>query len=199
MRMLLALSLLSLPFVAVRADDLRRARIVVLPAGAGYVRTHFSGRVLAVGDETFTLKPEGNPTTQESFSFHPDGAIKEKRIYVLDTPQDPTTFMFDDSLLMFNGRKIPAGRWAGLGQSPRYDEHRIADLRPNDLVWIRCRRIKGIDYCNSIQIQRRPGGKVPPAIGDGTKPHKYRVDVRMNAEQFAEETFAPWMLLQFCR
>src|SRR5262245_3979466 len=191
MRMLLALPLLCLPVTALQADDLVYPPpvVTVLPAGPDYVRTNLSGRVVEVGEETITIKPEGNPKTEEWTSFHPDGTIKEKRIYLLDDLKEPQTFVFTTSLLVKNGKNLwqipPARRMGGI--SSHCGEHKISDLQCGDRVFISCRRVQGIDYCTAIHIRRRPGGLVPPAVDDENTTHKHRVDVRMNAEQAREE------------
>jgi hypothetical protein len=64
--------------------------------------------------------------------------------------------------------------------------HRVSDLRIGDLVRLECMRAQP-NACYAIGIYRRPGGKVPPAARDLTFPKEHRWDVRMNAQQAAEE------------
>jgi len=202
MRMLLALPLLCLPVTALQAGDPPKPPllpviafqagdltkpppvVIVLPAPPDYVRGDFCGRVVARGEETITIKPEGNPKTQESFSFY-EGGIKEHRIYLLDDPKEPQTFVFSNELHWHNGGGVGAPPPGGVMSHD--GKHKIDDLRCGDLVWIWCCRINGIDYCTAIHIGRRPGGKVPPAIGDAKTESERRVDTQRNAEQACEE------------
>lgn len=67
--------------------------------------------------------------------------------------------------------------------------YRLADVAVGDRVLIRYDRVGGDDYCWGICIERRPGGRVPPAQRDlpGGRPwHEV-----MNAQQDFEEKGIP--------
>jgi hypothetical protein len=149
------------------------------------LRTAYQGRVVAVTEKTVTIRPEGLLWVASIKYLH--GGTLTRR-YTQDNSKPPRTFTFCDDLLhdRASGRSL----------------YKIADLKIGDAVLISCGRHNGVDYCINIEIQRRSGGTVPPSQ-DVFLPEKFRHSARMNAEQFAEETFAPhvvpWLLLRFSR
>jgi hypothetical protein len=162
----------------------------------------YYGRVVSVTGEAVTIKPEGVLKFEYKQALA-DGAVKRWE-RVQDNTEPPRTFVFSDSALSINGT-LPATKLAKgpISVNCPVGEHKISDLRPGDVVWIGCQRFRGIDLCTDIRIQRRPGGKVPPAIGDDKASPKNRIDNGANAAQFGEETLAPkwipWMLIHFSR
>ena len=41
--------------------------------------------------------------------------------------------------------------------------HHLSDVKVGDYVEISLKRSDGVDICDAIEIERRPGGKIPPA------------------------------------
>lgn len=159
-----------------------------LPVGKDFVPNSYRGRIIDLTGKTMIVKPEGVVTIGE-IKFLP-GGIKEKRAYVQDNTQPPRTFVFSGSLLRMSGLDSTyRGAVAPLGG----DHHKVGDLEVGDIVYIRCGRDEGVDYCYDVQIHRRPGGRVPPANEDGKLPHHRRWDTAMNAKQFVEEKVFPVM------
>jgi hypothetical protein len=144
--------------------------------GEDFVPTTYRGRVVGLTNKTVTIKPGGSVQTNE-VSFHPDKTVKEERVYIQDNNQPPRLFVFGDQLL-------PRPN----GACPVQHGHRIADLQMGDVITIGCSRFRGVDHCTRIEIYRRPGGKVPPAVGDDKLSVQNRWDTRRNAEQAREET-----------
>lgn len=144
----------------------------------------FRGKVMAVTDKSITVKPEGF-VEGRAIRFLPDGQQEVVSVYKQDNTKPPMTFVFSDDLLLINGPL--AGRLKGAG----YRQHRIADVQVGDHVEIGCDTAKkGVAVCGNLQIIRRYGGRVPPAITDNDLPPKrqhLRVDVQRNAAQEKEE------------
>ncbi len=180
----MVLVLVSLPIATARPAEPEK-RPAPKPVGLDYYPHVYSGRVMLINEEVIIIKPEGDLRTMPT-SFHPDGTVKEQRLYVQDNTKPPKTFTFSDELLLHNGT-LPAARRVGLHVSAPTGQHKISEVRSGDFVFINSWRGKGIEYCTSIQIQRRPGGKVPPAHWDDKTTYKYRIDTQMNAEQAREE------------
>ena len=69
-------------------------------------------------------------------------------------------------------------------------KYRRADVLIGDRVRVYFGRVNGVDICDAISIERRPGGHVPPPpVLDRSKiPH----NVRMNLLQEWETTGGPW-------
>lgn len=91
-------------------------------------------------------------------------------------------------------RKFPAagplaeGRYVRTGLAAR--TYRLADVRAGDEVSITCERVDGVDHCATIQIERRPGGRVP--VAPGQKPGDRDVwHEQANAYQDFEERGIP--------
>ena len=69
--------------------------------------------------------------------------------------------------------------------------YRVADVQPGDRVSITYLRKNGVDICQMIRIDRRPGGQIPPAPGE--KPNEFRKwHERMQADQDWEEKRTPY-------
>jgi hypothetical protein len=159
--------------------DSDRAEPPPEPVGPDYVPSWYYGKVVGITDKAVTIKLEGDVKLDPIEGL--PGGIQKKWVYVQDNTQPPLEFIFADNL--FPGRRGP--------KTPRCSEHQVADLRVGDVIELRRQRMRGGDYCIGIQIQRRPGGKVPPAIGDAKAQPEHRVDNRMNTEQYLEETLIP--------
>jgi hypothetical protein len=165
--------------------DLPRPAPMPIPVPKDWQPGSYRGRVVALTDKTVTIKPEGN-LRMEIVSFHPDGTVKEKLVYVQDNTQPPRVFTFSDRLL-----PRPNGQ-PGVAQG-----HKISDVRLGDVIYINCSQSRGVDHCSEIEIHRRPGGRVPPALQDerlselgkrlGKDFNQSRLDTQMNAAQTAEE------------
>jgi hypothetical protein len=135
----------------------------------------------------------GNPLTVHL----PDRAIPAKKI--VRTRTLLTLDLPDGGVMLIQRQDQPARRFpvtdllAG-GGFPRdvlpQNTYRPADVRVGDEVHIRCKLVGGVDTCYAICIDRRPGGRVPPAPGepaDDPKPwHEYA-----NACQDYEELGVP--------
>jgi hypothetical protein len=145
----------------------------------------YRGRIVALTEKSVTIKLEGI-VRMEAITFNPDGTVKQKCFYTQDNSQGPRAFTFNNAL-------TPGPN----GKPSVQSGHKVSDLRMGDVVYVLCTHAKGVDYCGEIEIHRRPGGQVPPAIQDemliqlGKKIGKdltdSRWDVRMNAEQILEE------------
>jgi hypothetical protein len=170
------------------------------PVPADWPPCAFVGKVVALSDETITIKPQGHLKIYRIPSSA-DRPAKKEQVYVQDNTKPARLFVFSDPLLYFNGT-LPAARRRGLGLSPTTG-HKISDVQTGDLVFISCNRAKGVDYCTRLEIQRRPGGRVPPAIDDDKRDPNKRIDTGYNVAQFVEETvapmWAPWLLVRFNR
>lgn len=145
------------------------------PVPADWYAGRFCGTVVSVGKDGLVIKPAGWLRLLVTDQRH-DGTPRE-RVYLQDNSKPPRAFTFCDSL--FPNR--PGVKSARIG------EHEIEDLRAGDFVEIGCNRIKDKEYCVSLQIQRRRGGTVPLAIGDGSLEVKNRFSTRWNNEQRNEE------------
>lgn len=116
---------------------------------------------------------------------------------VLDMRHDPVT----GQLLELKKRTLPAvpaktfvlgedlakGGYSGLDS----DSYRVKDVGVGDLVDVHYDRRNGVDICKTIRIDRRPGGRVPPAPGE--KPdafHKHHEQA--NAHQDWEDFRTPY-------
>jgi hypothetical protein len=189
-RILIALILASVSLGSLHAEEPKpKPRKVLLPARNDFYPHAFHGRVVSLTDETITIQPEGDFRIGE-ITFLPDGTVVE-RLYFQDNSQPAKTFTFSDDMLATNDT-LPADRKDKGQKSPRVRQHKISDILVGDIVRINCwKRQGGGETCLSIQIQRRPRGKVPPALGDNDVSAESRVDIQHNAEQFLEETLIP--------
>jgi len=148
------------------------------PAAQGqaddWVPIGFYGRVVALTPQTVTVKPEGNLTA--TLTWRSLDGTEHKKVYVQDNTKPPREFTFSEML-----KPGPNGvGGAAYG-------HRVSDVQVGDVVHISCTRTRGVDYCRAIEIYRRPGGQVPPAVGETDVSPEHRWSVRMNAEQAREE------------
>jgi hypothetical protein len=136
----------------------------------------YEGKVVGLREKTVTI--DGTFTRLYKEDPLPGGAIKKTLISYDDGP-NPRTFTFHPNLL----RPVP---WFNT-------EHRPADLRMGDIIIIEVsHEDPRVEYCVSIEIHRRPGGRVPPAIGDESISNpRYRWDNRRNVEQAWEERGVP--------
>lgn len=156
------------------------------PVDKSFEPHDYSGRVTAVSEEAVTIKPEGFVRIDE-IKVLPDGVTQQRKVYIQDNTKPPRTFVFTDGALLTNGT-LPAARRAGPPIAVRvpYRQHKISDLQPGDFVQISCGQSKGVYFCSEIEIHRRPGGQVPPAIGDDKLPVSKRVSTQRNAAQEQE-------------
>ncbi len=159
------------------------------PVGADFVPHVYRGRIVGLSQTTVTIQPV-NGLSMREISYLPDGSTREK-VYVQDNTQPPLKFVFSDLMVPKVGGQplVPSG-------------HRATDVQVGDIVYLNRQHLRGVDTCIRIEIERRPGGRVPPAVGDERRRSPaHRWDNKRNAEQFAEEAFAPkWapaMLLHF--
>ena len=132
-------------------------------------RGRYFGFVTAVTAKSITISCPGyEEKTQE---IGPAGGIV-KTIIRNVPPLPPRTFKACEAL--------ENGGWSQkFGSSRSYG---LLDVRIGDRVDIRCHQEKGVDICDDISIQRRPGGKVPAGNVEGFKWHDL-----CNAYQFLEE------------
>lgn len=91
-------------------------------------------------------------------------------------------------------QRFPAGpllRAAAFGppDGPHHT-YRLADVRVGDEVSLSCELVEGEDVCQQVFIQRRPGGRVPPAPWP-TPTYGFPYDEAMNAFQDYEEWGVP--------
>jgi hypothetical protein len=139
----------------------------------------YKGKVVGLTEKTVTI--DGTFTKMYREDRLPGGTIKKTLISYDDGP-NPRNFTFHPNLLrpvpLFNTRHCPA------------------DLRMGDVIniWV-SHEDPSVEYCVIIAIHRRPGGRVPPAIGDERLQRlgvpEVRWDNRMNAEQAWEERGVP--------
>jgi hypothetical protein len=109
----------------------------------------YSGRVVGLTEKAVIIKLAG-ALRVERISFHPDGTVKEKQVYTQDNDQPPKEFVFHDQLLPRPG-----------GRTLVVHGHNISDLRIGDVIQFGCSHGLDMEYCTSIEIHRRPGGRVP--------------------------------------
>jgi hypothetical protein len=158
------------------------------PVGPDWVPTSYCGKVVGLTAQGVVIKPQGALKILEITPL-PNGTTRE-RVYVQDYTRPPREFVFSDAL--FPDRP-------GSKRSMLF-EHWPADVRVGDFVFISCNRLRGTDYCTRIEIRRRPGGKVPLAIGDDKLPIKERIATQLNAIQAREEEITrglPRLFLHF--
>lgn len=185
MRVVIVLGFVGTSLVALGSDVPRSVsdpRPEPEPVGPDWYPCDYRGRVVEMTKTGVVIKPEGVLKIYEIRSM-PDGTTRE-RVYIQDETKPPREFTFADTLFPNRPGSKRAMGW----------EHWPADVRVGDIIWISCHQFAGKDYCSCIRIQRRPGGRVPPAIGDDKTSEKGRLDNIMNAQQFQEETFIPRML-----
>jgi hypothetical protein len=149
-------------------------RIIERPARPDFEPGLYTGRIVALTDKTVTIRFAGCVKIIEVWPQR-DGTVIHN-VYVQDNAKPPREFPFSAHLLR--------DFWGG--PPPEDMAHRVSDLRIGDLVRLECMRAQP-NACYAIGIYRRPGGKVPPAARDLTFPKEHRWDVRMNAQQAAEE------------
>ncbi|MDY3563102.1 hypothetical protein R5W23_004601 [Gemmata sp. JC673] len=149
----------------------------------------FLGRVESVCADGVVIKPQGD-MRMRWLARHPDGTPRAEHVFVQDNTQPARTFGYEDSLRMFCGLPLTHGVRPGLGHSTHSGEHKITDVLVGDIVLASYRQQRGEWVCMAIRIQRRPGGRVPEAVGDKDTTIGRKVVTRMNAEQFVEETIA---------
>ena len=135
----------------------------------------YRGKVLEISQKSITIKLEGSIQVNV-IHYLADGTKVERVLYIQDNNQPPKELVFSDQLL-----PVPNGRTLVL------DGHNISDLRIGDGVEVGASRWLGVDYCNKMEIWRRPGGKVPPSVLDKKTTTANRWDTRRNAEQEREE------------
>jgi hypothetical protein len=135
----------------------------------------YYGKVVEITKYTVTIKPQGNLKVYTHRNV--GGVMVEESVYVQDNSRPPQSFVFDERLFPNSSSHVQRG-------------HRISDVKVGDVIQISCGEFRGMAHCFGIEIYRRPGGKVPPAIGDD-KTSLNRWDARMNGEQFAEEKVLP--------
>lgn len=70
------------------------------------------------------------------------------------------------------------------------DGYRLSDVRVGDLIFFDSYSVNGQEMCRSIEIIRRPGGKVPPVPGDRAQ-SPYSHHEKMQAYQDNEEFGTP--------
>ena len=120
---------------------------------------------------------------KNSITIQPFGGM-EVRLPTGETkvfpPRPPKTFVL--SALLAAGRASDS-----LGASHAY---RFADVKVGDQVRIDCSRVDGLDFCDHICIDRRSGGRVPPAPGDDHDT-RFQWHNRCNALQDWEEFRIP--------
>ncbi|MDY3555052.1 hypothetical protein R5W24_004187 [Gemmata sp. JC717] len=170
------------------ADDGKQAPRKAAPP-AGYDPMCFLGRVESVCADGVVIKPQGDMRIR-GCSFHTDGTPHSEYLFVQDNTQPARAFGYEDSLRMFCGLPLTHGLRPGLGHSTHSGEHKITDVLVGDVVLASYRQQRGEWVCTAIRIQRRPGGRVPEAVGDKDTTIGRKVVTRMNAEQFVEETIA---------
>lgn len=116
--------------------------------------------------------------TRESLTLtSPDG-----KVTVLRRADEPTRRFPADAVLAagaFHADELPG------------NTYRLADVRVGDEVHIRMCRERHDGLCYAISICRRPGGRVPPAPGEGPNPLPHPFHEMMNAEQDSEERGVP--------
>lgn len=153
----------------------------------------FSGEVVAVDERSVILRgfgalvgvgPGGRHTTGEG--GRPSVAVaQEVRVVfpdrvVLCTRAEYTRERM--TLILANGeemvlrradqpaRRFPASGPLATGGFNRTElggrTYRLSDIRVGDEVAVKCERVEGVDHCATVQIVRRPGGRVPPAPGE---------------------------------
>lgn len=180
--------MLAIPFAMLTWQGPSRvsnvARAAQLPVGPDFQPPAYHGKVVEITKKTVTIRLEGYLQFNE-ISYLAEGT-KRERVYIQDNDQPPKEFVFGDQLILRPD-----------GVSLVKDGHNISDLRVGDVVRIGRNQWLGIDYCNMIQICRRPGGKVPPAVEDerwsklgkesGKNLDHARWDNQMNAAQAREE------------
>jgi len=174
MRRFVALALTGAAFAPVAwADppiDVPRPPPIQIPVGEDFYPGHYRGRVIELTPWAVTIKFEGYVQMNRIISYHPDGTVKVEQVYIQDNNQPPKDFVFH--------RRLLRGPYRG---------HAVYDLRVGDVVEVSCARFRGVEQCSEIEIYRRPGGKVPPVVGEEDAPAENRWSVRMNAEQAREE------------
>jgi len=129
-------------------------RVGPAPVSRGFKPDEYHGRVVALTEKAVTIKLEGNLQI-EVVSFHPDGTIKEKKVYTQDNNQASLTFPFAPQLLP---------RPNGIEHVQR--GHKVSEIQIGDVIQIRSSQWQGADHCTEIKIYRRPAGRVPPTVGD---------------------------------
>jgi hypothetical protein len=179
MRLLLVLGLMAGLSPATQAAD-PPEEVAKLPSvGPDFRPTRYRGRVVGLTKTGMVVKPEGVCTEAEVVR-QPDGLCKEVAIYRQDNTLPPREFVLADCL--FPDRPE--------AQTMRFG-HNATDVRLGDIVYLRHQRTNGVPVCHCLMIFRRPGGKVPLAIGDDKDDECIRWCTRRNAEQFIEEKGIP--------
>jgi len=166
----------------VQIPPVQPPRVIQRPLRADFYPGIYMGKIASVTKNSITIKLCGAPKIICSETL-PDGTIAEST-YVQDNTREPVELAFSPALS--KGER---------DSSPNYGtDHGVADLRVGDLVYLDYyRSLAGMDTCKAIGIQRRPGGKVPPAHHDLSGQNKFRGrwDDKCNAEQFMEEVGMP--------
>lgn len=137
----------------------------------------YGGPVTAVTKASITIVYLGGEET--TLRFSPQGKLVDKAITRIPR-QPPKTFRVSEALA--------AGKFDSGGGSAF--SYRLSDVRVGDRVCIWYNRVDGVDICERISIDRRPGGRIPPAPGqrseDPIQWHEW-----MNAQQDFEEKGIP--------
>jgi hypothetical protein len=115
--------------------------------------------------------------------------------------QKPKQFMVSETLAagkfaMERRRKPGQPSWPSVMPAEMY---RLTDVKVGDWVLIMYAHLEGGDICDHIQIQRRPGGKVPPLSEEADPPTqpvsgtpRIRYHEYMNAYWDLEENGIPY-------
>lgn len=161
------------------------------PAPKVEFRNHsYFGTVTDITKTTITIEAPEYKITRSRFT--PDGQLISRQDILI--PAEPPK-LFHASEVLASGKYAKDGVTRGL--------HLLTDVKKGDRVSILHSRVEGVDICETVTIDRRPGGRVPPGDGDEKRPANQRWDNRQNVKQFAEETlapkWAPWMLVTLCR
>jgi hypothetical protein len=78
----------------------------------------------------------------------------------------------------------------GIGEPLHALAYRLIDLQRGDRVFVKYDRVRGLDTCTTLAIQRRPGGRVPPNPGEPVN-RRNRYHDFANAKQDFEEKGIP--------
>ena len=90
--------------------------------------------------------------------------VTKDSITVLWPGQAPKKFAVSETLATGKIPKDPRltpGQVRGYVVTPEY-MYRLSDVKKGDLSNITYARVNGVDTCDHISIQKRPGGRVPP-------------------------------------
>jgi len=167
-------------FVGVTTPTACRAQFPP-PGDADFINQRYYGRVNELTKDSITI--EAPEETWRRYGWGPDGRPEETKVVV--PAQAPRRFPVSEALASGQVPREPrqlAGRPFRYNIPPSY-MYRLTDVKVGDWVHIKYARVARVEICDHIQIEKRPGGRVPP-LPDGVEAAALRIPPGLPIPEF---------------